>query len=80
MPIIYGIMPLKSVKQARYMNENVPGVQVPEEMIAILEKDGAEGGMRYIQELVQQLKPVTAGIHIFPMRQYHLAERIIEVL
>jgi hypothetical protein len=49
-------------------------------MIAILEKEGAEGGMRYIQDLVQKLKPIAAGIHIFPMRQYQLAERIIEVL
>ena len=55
-------------------------MHVPDEMIAILEKEGAEGGMRYIQNLVQQLKPVAAGIHIFPMRQYSLAERIIEVL
>ena len=39
-PFIYGIMPLKSVKQAHYMNENVPGVHVPDEMIAILEKEG----------------------------------------
>ena len=79
-PFIYGIMPLKSVKQAQYMNANVPGVHVPDEVIAILEKEGAEGGMRYICDLVQKLKPVVAGIHIFPMRQYSLAERIIEVL
>ena len=79
-PFIYGIMPLKSVKQAIYMNEKVPGVQVPDEMIAILEKEGAEGGMRYLQELVQKLKPIAAGIHIFPMRQYSLAEQLIEVL
>lgn len=79
-PFIYGIMPLKSVKQAIYMNEKVPGVQVPDEMIATLEKEGAEGGMRYLQELVQKLKPIAAGIHIFPMRQYSLAEQLIEVL
>lgn len=79
-PFIYGIMPLKSVKQAIYMNEKVPGVQVPDEMMAILEKEGAEGGMRYLQELVQELKPIAAGIHIFPMRQYSLAEQLIEVL
>ena len=79
-PFIYGIMPLKSVKQAKYMNENVPGVHVPDEMIAILEKEGAEGGIRYLCDLVQKLKPLAAGIHIFPMRQYSLAEQIIEVL
>lgn len=79
-PFIYGIMPVKSVKQAHYLNEHVPGVHVPDEMVAILEKDGAAGGMEYLCNLVQQLKPHVAGIHIFPMRQYHLAEQLIEVL
>lgn len=79
-PFIYGIMPVKSVKQAHYLNEHVPGVQVPDEMVAILEKNGAAGGMEYLCNLVQQLKPHVAGIHIFPMRQYHLAEQLIEVL
>lgn len=79
-PFIYGIMPVKSVKQAQYLNEHVPGVHVPDEMVAILEKDGAAGGMKYLCNLVQQLKPHVAGIHIFPMRQYHLAEQLIEVL
>lgn len=80
MPFIYGIMPLKSVKQAQYLNAHVPGVHVPGEMMYILEKDGAAGGMEYLCNLVQQLRPHVAGIHIFPMRQYHLAEQLIEVL
>jgi 5,10-methylenetetrahydrofolate reductase len=79
-PFIYGIMPVKSVKQAEYMNNNVPGVHVPDEMIAILERDGEAGGMAYLRDLVQKLKPQVAGIHIFPMRKYHLAEQLIEVL
>ena len=79
-PFIYGIMPVKTVKQAHYLNQNVPGVHVPDEMIAILEKDGAAGGMDYLCKLVQQLKPQVAGIHILPMRQYNLAEQLIEVL
>ena len=79
-PFIYGIMPLKSVKQAHYMNENVPGVHVPDEMIAVLERDGAAGGMKYLLNLVRELQPHVAGIHIFPMRDYTLARQIIEVL
>ena len=79
-PFIYGIMPLKSVKQAQYMNANVPGVHVPDEMIAVLERDGAEGGMEYLLRFVQELGRHASGIHIFPMRDYALAKRIIEVL
>ena len=79
-PFIYGIMPVKSVKQAQYLNNHVPGVHVPDEMIAVLEREGAQGGMRYLLQLVQELKPHVAGIHIFPMREYSLAKQIIEVL
>lgn len=77
---LYGIMPVKSVKQAQYLNNNVPGVHVPDEMIAVLEQDGAAGGMEYLLRLVQELKSHVAGIHIFPMRDYALAKQIIEVL
>ncbi len=79
-PFIYGIMPVKSVKQAHYLNQNVPGVHVPDEMIAVLERDGADGGMEYLCNLVRELKPHVAGIHIFPMRNYGLAKQMIEVL
>ncbi|MBP3342090.1 MAG: methylenetetrahydrofolate reductase, partial [Peptococcaceae bacterium] len=79
-PFIYGIMPVKSVKQAGYLNNNVPGVHVPDEMIAVLERDGAEGGIEYLLQFVQELQHHAAGIHIFPMRDYALAKRIIEVL
>lgn len=79
-PFIYGIMPVKSVKQAGYLNNNVPGVHVPEEMIAVLEQDGAAGGMEYLLQFVRELSRHAAGIHIFPMRDYALAKQIIEVL
>ncbi len=79
-PFIYGIMPVKSVKQAHYLNQNVPGVHVPDEMIAVLERDGADGGMEYLRNLVRELKPHVAGIHIFPMRNYSLVKQMIEVL
>ena len=79
-PFIYGIMPVKSVKQAQYLNNNVPGVHVPDEMIAVLERDGAAGGMKYLLNLVRELQPHVVGIHIFPMRDYTLARQIIEVL
>ena len=31
-PIMAGIIPLKSAGMARFMNENVPGIAVPEEI------------------------------------------------
>ncbi len=79
-PFIYGIMPVKSVKQAHYLNTHVPGVHVPDALIAVLERDGAAGGMDYLLQFTKELKQHAAGIHIFPMRDYALARQIIEVL
>jgi homocysteine S-methyltransferase len=41
-PILMGIMPLKSIKMARYMKEHVEGIDVPDEVIAQMES-GATG-------------------------------------
>lgn len=79
-PVIYGIMPLKSAKQARYMNAKVPGVKVPQAMIEVLEAQGPEGGMEYLCQMVSNLYAQIDGIHIFPMGDYHLAQQLIEVV
>ena len=76
-PFLYGIMPLKSAKQAQYLNKHVPGVQVPEEMIRILERDGREGGLAWCRALIDEIRPMVSGIHIFPMGDYTLAESLV---
>ena len=42
-PVLLGIMPLKSPKMARYMNDKVEGIDVPEEIINRMEGDGKTG-------------------------------------
>ena len=37
-PVLIGVMPLKSVKMARFMDKNVEGIEVPEEVISRLKK------------------------------------------
>ena len=37
-PILVGIIPLKSARMARFMNENIAGVNVPEGVIAEMER------------------------------------------
>lgn len=76
-PFIYGIMPLKGAKQAHYLNNNVPGVHVPEGMITCLEKEGRLGGLKWIQDLIKTIRPEVAGIHIFPMGDYTLVEQLL---
>ncbi len=53
--IMAGIIPLKSAGMAKYMNENVPGIAVPQHMIDRLAAAAAEGKEKGIKGLPMQL-------------------------
>lgn len=54
-PIMAGIIPLKSAGMAQFMNGNVPGIAVPEEMITRLDAAAAEGKEKGVKGLPAQL-------------------------
>lgn len=56
-PIMAGIIPLKTAGMAKFMNANVPGIQVPDWMIQRLEEAAAEGKEKGVKGL-----PMQAGI------------------
>jgi methylenetetrahydrofolate reductase (NADPH) len=71
--IIIGVGPIRSAKSARWMNENLFGVHVPEATIARLEgaNDQAAEGRKICAELVQGLRemPGPAGAHLMAPAQ-----------
>jgi 5,10-methylenetetrahydrofolate reductase len=76
--IMAGIIPLKSAGMAKYMNENVPGIAVPQKDIERLEAAAAEGkekgvkglpmklGIEMAAELIAKIKDekLCDGVHI----------------
>ena len=77
-PVMAGIIPLKSAGMARFMNENVPGIAVPEEMLTRLDAAAAEGkakgvkglptrlGMEMVARMIAEIreKKLCPGVHI----------------
>jgi 5,10-methylenetetrahydrofolate reductase len=65
-PVLAGIIPLKSVGMARFMNKNVAGVFVPEELIEEMAKaeDRTATGIDIAAKLIKELKGVCHGVHI----------------
>jgi len=65
-PILAGIIPLKSAGMARFMNKNVAGVFVPEELIDKMAKteDKARTGIDIAANLIKELKGMCQGVHI----------------
>lgn len=79
--ILAGVGPLVSARAARWMRSNVPGVHIPDEVVARLE--GAENqkaeGKQICIEMIQQLREVegVAGVHVMAYRQEELVSEII---
>ncbi len=65
-PILAGVIPLKSAGMARYMNKNVPGVSVPDIYIERMAQaeDKRREGMKITAELIRGLKDLCQGVHV----------------
>lgn len=68
-PILAGIVLLKSAGMARFMNKNVAGVFVPDELIKEMEaaNDRAAVSVDIAARLIKELKPLCRGVHIMPI-------------
>jgi len=93
-PILAGIVLLKSAAMARYMNANVAGVTVPDSLI----KEMAEAGQRdkaakdegkktdhkgeksveIAGRLIRELKPMCQGVHLMPLGWGHYVPAVLE--
>ena len=68
--VLAGVTPFKSAGMANYMKKNVPGMDVPDEMIermkGVPKEKQAEEGIKICVEQIQRLKeiPGVRGIHI----------------
>jgi methylenetetrahydrofolate reductase (NADH) len=76
-PILIGMMPLKSVKMARFMNSNVEGIDVPEDVISRMENDRATG-IEIACDFIKEIADYTDGIHIMAMGDVKGTNSIIE--
>ncbi len=76
-PILIGLMPLKSVKMARFMDKNVDGIDVPEEIISMMEND-EKTGIDITCEFIREIIDHVDGIHIMAMGDVDGTNKIIE--
>ena len=67
--ILSGIVLLKSAGMAKYMNKNVAGVFVPDNLIKEMEetKDKSAKSIEIAARLIKELKPLCQGMHIMPI-------------
>ena len=67
-PVMAGIIPLKNAGMARYMNANVAGVFVPDDIIQKMadapKEERAATGIQIAADLIKEIKPLCQGVHI----------------
>lgn len=68
-PVIAGIILLKSAGMARFMNVNVAGVHVPEPLIEEMERseDRAKKSIEIAARLIREIKDLCQGVHLMPL-------------
>lgn len=81
--VLIGVTPLRSAKQARYMDEKLPGVRVPGSTIDKLERagnDAAVVGLDLTIRLVEAIRGIDgiAGIHVMAMGHDDVTRELIE--
>lgn len=80
--LLAGVVLLKSAAMARYMNKNVSGVFVPDNLIKEMEgaKDRAVKSQEIAIRLIRELKPMCQGIHLMPLGWNRIVPAILEGL
>ena len=71
-PVQVGIVIPKSVGMCRYMNANVAGIHVPEDMINELKADKEKTkagitGVEIAARIIRECKPYCQGVHIMAL-------------
>jgi 5,10-methylenetetrahydrofolate reductase len=69
LPIIGGVMFLKSTSMARFMNKNIDNVFIPEELIEQMEKtkNRLKTSITIAARLIKELKNLCQGVYLMPI-------------
>ena len=83
-PIIAGVWPLASLRNATFMKNEVPGVMVPdallERLAAVPDRDGQRRiGIEIAREIIGQIRHRIAGIQVSaPLGNVHTALEVAQ--
>ncbi len=86
-PILVGLIPLRSLKQTLFFANEVPGIVVPEEIQRRMRAASERGtdhekaeGLAIARELATAIAGLARGIHIMPMGRYSVVGEILAAL
>jgi len=68
-PVIAGVLLVRSAKMARFLNDNIPGVKVPESLVERLDRaaDPLAEGIAIAREIVGWARELCQGVHLMTL-------------
>lgn len=78
-PVIMGVLLLKNARMVNFLNQNIPGVQVPQDLLQRLEEasDPLQEGVRIARELVVLAREFCQGVHLMTFGHEDLIPQIL---
>jgi methionine synthase / methylenetetrahydrofolate reductase(NADPH) len=81
-PLVVGILPLVNARHASFLAQEVPGINIPEDILKRMQQSGeggARAGIEIALELIEQVKAYAGGIYLIPaFNRFDQAAEIIE--
>jgi homocysteine S-methyltransferase len=82
-PILAGVLPLVSARHAAFLQQEVPGITIPDDILAQMrtaEEAGARKGIELAVKLIGNLRSVAQGAYLMPaFNRFDYAAEIIEM-
>lgn len=84
MPVLIGILPLASFRNAEFLHNEVPGMTIPQSIRDRMSKageKGAEEGIIISKEMLQEVMGRAQGVYVMPpFNRFSTALRVLEML
>ncbi len=81
-PVVIGILPLRSHKHAEFLHHEIPGINIPENVRERMFRAGesaAQTGIDISAEFLREIKSSVAGAYLLPpFKKYEVAVRVLE--
>lgn len=79
-PMLVGILLLKSAKMAQFMNKNVPGVSIPQNIIHQMEKteNPVHTSIQIASSVIEQVKGICRGVHVMTINWEDKVPMVLE--
>ena len=84
LPVLMGVLPLYSLRHAQFLNNEIPGITVPDPLLKRMEdagEDAPQEGIKIAQELLLTMRGLVQGAYVIPaFNRFELAAEVIDIL